>query len=291
MAMILVTGATGTVGSEVVRGLVRLGASVRALLRDASRGGWLTALGVSIVEGDLTRPETLTPALAGIETAFLLTPRGPRQLDMETAFIDAARKAGISLLVKHSGVGDPEARGRPSAHSVSERHLAESGVAYRVVRPTQFMQNYLHWTPPIPAAGALVLPLVDPDVEVNLVDVEDVAAVEVVLLTGGGDDGGVYTATGPELLTYAGVAEELSRGAGVDIPLRVLSAEEYRSEMKKAGYPEGAISNVTDYFSTLRKGKTALTVMTEDVSRVTGQSPRSVEQFAADHSDSLRPVS
>lgn len=93
------------------------------------------------------------------------------------------------------------------------------------------MQNYLRWTPRIATAGALVLPLVDPDVEVNLVDVEDVAAVEVELLTGSGDEGAVYTATGPELLTHSGLAERLSRGARVDIPLRVLSAEEYRTEM------------------------------------------------------------
>jgi uncharacterized protein YbjT (DUF2867 family) len=209
---------------------------------------------------------------------------------METAFIDAARVAGVSLLVKHSAVGaDPEAGGLASAHGLAERHLAQSGIPYRVVRPTQFMQNYLQWTPPIAAAGALVLPLVDPDVEVNLVDVEDVAAVEVGLLTGSGEDGGVYTATGPELLTYSGVAERFSRGSGVDIPLRVLSVEEYRLEMSKAGYPQAAVSNVADYFSTLRAGHTALAVTTDDVLRVTGRMPRSVQQFAADHADSLGP--
>jgi uncharacterized protein YbjT (DUF2867 family) len=209
---------------------------------------------------------------------------------METAFIDAARVAGVSLLVKHSAVGaDPEAPGLASAHGIAERHLVQAGIPYRMVRPTQFMQNYLRWTPPIATAGALVLPLVDPDVEVNLVDVEDVAAVEVVLITGGGDEGAVYTATGPELLTYSGVAERFSRGAGVNIPLRVPYVEEYRSEMSKAGYPQAAISNVADYFSTLRAGQTALAVTTDDVLHVTGHWPRSVEQFAADHADSLRP--
>jgi uncharacterized protein YbjT (DUF2867 family) len=288
--MILVTGATGAVGTRVAGGLVRLGVPVRAFVRDAKRASELTALGVSIVEGDLTRPESVTPALDGVDAAFLLTPRGPHQAEMETTFIDAARVAGVSLLVKHSAVGaDPEARGLASAHGLAERHLAHSGIPYRVVRPTQFMQNYLRWTPPIATAGALVLPLVDPDVEVNLVDVEDVAAVEVVLVTGGGDDGGIYTATGPELLTYAGVAARFSRAAGVNIPLRVPSVAEYQLEMSKAGYPQAAITNVADYFSTLRAGQTALTVTTDDVLRVTGHGPRSVEQFAAAHADTLRP--
>jgi uncharacterized protein YbjT (DUF2867 family) len=288
--VILVTGATGTVGTKVARELVDLGVSVRALVRDVGRAGELGDLGISIVEGDLTRPATVTRALEGVEAAFLLTPRGPDQADMETAFIDAARVAGVSLLVQHSAVGaDPEARGLASAHGIAERHLAEAGIHYRVVRPTQFMQNYLHWTPPIAMVGALVLPLVDPGVEVNLVDVEDVAAVEVALLTGSGDESGIYTPTGPELLTYFGVAAAFSRGAGVDIPLRVPSVEEYRFEMSKAGYAEASINDVVDYFSTLRAGHTALAVTTDDVLRLTGHRPRSVQQFAADHADKLRP--
>jgi uncharacterized protein YbjT (DUF2867 family) len=288
--MILVTGATGTVGAKVARGLIRLGRPVCAFVRDTKRASELIAFGASIVVGDLTRPESIAPALKGVDAAFLLTPRGPHQVDMETAFIDAARVAGVPLLVKHSAVGaDPEARGLASAHGIVERHLAHAGIPYRIVRPTQFMQNYLQWTPPVAIAGALVLPLVDPEVEVNLVDVEDVAAVEVALLTGTGDEGGVYTLTGPELLTYYGVAERLSRGAGVNIPLRVLSVEQYRSEMLKAGYPPTAISNVADYFSTLRTGRTALAVTTDEVRRLTGRRPRSVQQFAADHADSLRP--
>jgi uncharacterized protein YbjT (DUF2867 family) len=288
--VILLTGATGAVGSRVARRLARLGVPARALVRDASRAGELTTLGISVVEGDLSRPESVAPALEGVDTAFLLTPTVPQQAEMETGFIDAARAAGVSLLVKHSAVGaDPDARELVSAHGVAERHLAEARIPYRIVRPTQFMQNYLNWTPPIPAAGALVLPLADPDVRVNLVDVDDVADVEAALLTGAGEEGGVYTPTGPELLTYREFAERLSRGVGTAIPLRVPSAEEYRSEMAKAGYPQASVNYVAEYFSTLRPGHTALTIITDDVLRITGHSPRSVEQFAADHAESLRP--
>jgi uncharacterized protein YbjT (DUF2867 family) len=264
----------------------------RALVRDATDAKGLSALGISPVIGDLTRPSTLAPALEGVDTAFLLTPSVPAQAEMETGFIDAARKAGVSLLVKHSAVGaDPDARGLANAHGIAERHLAESGIGYRVVRPTQFMQSYLHWTPPIAVARSLVLPLADPDVEVNLVDVEDVASVEVALLTGAGESRGIYTPTGPELLTYAGVAERLSRGAGTTIPLQVPTVDQYRSEMSKDGYPQASIDYVAGYFSTLRQGHTALTVMTDDVLKLTGHRPRSIEEFAAGHVEDLRPTS
>jgi uncharacterized protein YbjT (DUF2867 family) len=290
--MILLTGATGTVGGVVARRLDRLHIPVRALVRDAGPTSGLSALNISIVSGDLNRPETLAPALDGVDAAFLLTPSIPSQAEMETAFIDAARAAGVPLLVKHSAVGaDPNARGLANAHGVAERYLAEAGITYRVVRPTQFMQNYLHWTPPIAVAGSLVLPLADPNVEVNLVDVEDVASVEVALLTGAGEQGGIYTPTGPELLTYAGVAERISRGIGTTIPLRVPTVDQYRAEMSNAGYPQASVNRVADYFSTLRKGQSALTVMTDHVLSITGNRPRPLEEFAADHAEILRPSS
>jgi uncharacterized protein YbjT (DUF2867 family) len=288
--MILLTGATGTVGSVVARKLAPLAVPVRALVRDANGTSELSALGISSVIGDLTRPSTLAPALEGVDTAFLLTPSVPAQAEMETGFIDAAQAAGVSLLVKHSAVGaDPDAAGLANAHGVAERHLAESGLGYRVVRPTQFMESYLSWTPPIAVARSLVLPLADPAVEVNLVDVEDVASVEVALLTGAGEDRGIYTPTGPELLTYAQVADRISRGIGTTIPLRVPTVDQYRSEMTKDGYPQASIDYVAGYFSTLRQGHTALSVTTDDVLKLTGHRPRSIEEFAASHVEALRP--
>ena len=112
---------------------------------------------------------------------------------------------------------------------------------------------------------------------------------KTALLTGAGEDGGVYIPAGPEILTYQGVAERLSRGAGTEIPLRVPPVEEYRAEMTKAGYPQAQVSYVADYFSALRRGDTALAVITDDVLRLTGRRPRSVEEFAAGHAESLRP--
>ena len=182
---------------------------------------------------------------------------------------------------------DPNASGIGSAHGRVEGYLHEKAVPYVVVRPTQFMQNLLRWAPSIARAGALVVPLVDETVRVNLVDVRDVVEVEVAALTHTGHVGHTYIAAGPELLTYAEIAERLSDGVGSPIPLRVVPAERYREEAFEAGYPTAPVNRLVAYFSTLRTGRTALAVKGGDVKTVTGHPPRSIEQFARDNAIGL----
>ena len=286
--MILVTGATGTVGLPLVRALCAAGEPIRALVHQPLRGGPITRLGAEVVSGDLSTPNSYRDALEGVDRAFILTPSGPTQGEQEMAFIDAAIEAGVSLIVKHSAVGaNPNASGLDSAHGRVEGYLHEKGVRYVVVRPTQFMQNLLRWAPSIARAGALVVPLVDESVRVNLVDVRDVVEVEVEALTQPRHVGHTYTAAGPELLTYGEIAERLSEGVGSPIPLRVVSADRYREEAAQAGYPAGPVNRLVDYFSTLRGGQTALAVKGGDVATITGHAPRSVEQFAHDNALAL----
>jgi uncharacterized protein YbjT (DUF2867 family) len=135
---------------------------------------------------------------------------------------------------------------------------------------------------------ALVMPLADEDVRVNLIDVADVAEVEADVLLSEAPVNRVLTPTGPELLTYAEVAERLTRGAGTPIPLRVLAPDEYRREGIAAGYPAKVLDAMIDYFCTLRTGHTALAVTNDDVLGVTGHAPHSLEQFAREHASELR---
>lgn len=287
-AMILVTGATGTVGLPLVRALRKAGQPVRALLRQKRRAEFLEKLGVEIFAGDLAAPESYREALNGVDRAFILTPSVPAQAEMEIRFIDGAIAAGISLLVKHSAVGaEPNAVGALSAHSQVERYLQDKHVPHVVVRPTQFMQDLLRWAPSIAGAHALVIPLVDESVRVNLVDVRDVVDVEVEALMQSKHIGHTYIAAGPELLTYEEIVERLSKGVGSSISLRVLPADRYRGEARAAGYASGPVDRLVDYFSTLRTGHTALAVTSGDVATITGHAPRSVEQFAHDNAAAL----
>jgi uncharacterized protein YbjT (DUF2867 family) len=289
--MILMTGATGTVGSRLVRQLRARGASVRALVHGTKGSDALARLGVDVRAGDLTQPGTYASAFDGVDTAFLLTPAMPRQTEAEIGFIDAARAAGVSLLVKHSAVGaSPNATGMPGAHSNVERYLQRTKLPHIVVRPTQFMQVLLQWSPPIAQMGAFLVPLVDAQVRVSLVDVDDVAEVEAIALTGGAEIGQVYTVTGPGLVSYAEVAERLSRGIGEPIGFRLVSPRELRAIVREVGASAAVAEHWIDYFSTLRAGHTALAVVTDDVQRVTGHAPRTLEQFARDYAAALRPA-
>jgi uncharacterized protein YbjT (DUF2867 family) len=148
--MILVTGATSKVGSELVRLLGQRGISVRALVHAARNINWP---GVEVVSGDLTDPQTLAAALEGVESVYLISPPAPRELhlQMERNLVDAAARAGVRRVVKQSVLdADP---GRPVAimrsHHACEQHLKASGLPFTILRPNSFMQNLLVFEPSI----------------------------------------------------------------------------------------------------------------------------------------------
>jgi uncharacterized protein YbjT (DUF2867 family) len=279
--MILLTGATGTVGSAVATALAAVDEPVRLMVR---RDGDAPPGAAETVVGDFGDRASLDRALDGVEKAFLLTPQAAQQAEWEIAFIDAAAHAGVSLLVKHSAVGaDPEAQGVARPHGIAEQHLAASGMEHVIVRPVMFMDNLLRWVPSIPAAGAVVAPLVDPSVKLSLVDVADIAAVEAAALTEAHHAGRTYTVTGPELLTFEGIAARLSEGTGAELALEVLDPEAFRQRSRAAGAPEAAVEGQIGFFSSLTGSTTALTVLTDDVADVLGRPASSLADFAARH--------
>jgi uncharacterized protein YbjT (DUF2867 family) len=179
MSRVLVTGATGTVGSLVVRDLLARGVAVRAFARDPD------VPGAERAPGDFERPETLRSALAGIEDVFLATPNHPLQAEHEASVIDAAVAAGVRRVVKLSASGAQT--GSPvafwDAHGRSEAHLRASGIEAAILRPTCFMTHL----PAAPGASA----------RVAAIDPADVSAVAVALLCDRWQPG-VHELTGPE---------------------------------------------------------------------------------------------
>src|SRR5215211_831576 len=154
--MILITGATGTTGREVVEALRRLGAKgVRALVRDPARADFIRAAGFETVAGDFERPETLDAALEGVERALLLTPPSPQTFEQQRAFIEAARRAGVRHVVKLSAFGaDADApEGFGKWHGQSENLPKTSGLKWTILRPNFFMQNLLGQARQIAATG------------------------------------------------------------------------------------------------------------------------------------------
>ncbi len=143
--MILVTGATGLNGSELVHRLSARGVPVRALVRSAAKARALSALPkVEIVEGDMARPETLSGALRGVDRAMLISSSDPAMLEVQSNFIEAARKAGVKHIVKLSGIiaelDSPFRFAR--MHGEIERRLEASGIAFTHLRAGEFMHAY-----------------------------------------------------------------------------------------------------------------------------------------------------
>src|SRR5215216_7230491 len=143
--MILVTGATGRVGSEVVRQLLAAGERPRAFTRDPDKARERLGEQVDPVAGDLAGPETIEAALAGVDRLFLLTTQSNRQPEWERGVIRAATHTGVAHLVKLSVFSaDPRSPLQIARqHGQVEEALEGSGLAFTVVRPVFLMQNLL----------------------------------------------------------------------------------------------------------------------------------------------------
>ncbi|HEX7956369.1 MAG TPA: SDR family oxidoreductase [Pyrinomonadaceae bacterium] len=285
--MILITGATGGAGSMVVRELHRRGAKdVRALVRDPGHASAVRDAGFEAVKGDFDRPETLGPALEGVETALLLTPPTPQTVEHGRAFVEAARSAGVRRVVKLSALGaDPDApEGFGRWHGLSEEHLKSSGLAWTMLRPNFFMQNVLGLVEQIATTDKFSQPV--GDARASFIHLQDVAAVAARVLTEDGHEGQTYTLTGPEALSYADVAARLSEALGRSIAYVPVTPEQFRAGALAAGRPEwldSALERLNEIFAA---GLAA--AVTDDVSRVAGSEPTTFAEFARRNASAFR---
>lgn len=143
--MIVITGATGTIGSEVVRLLTERGVKVRAVTRDPERARLPAE--VEVVRGDYTDAASMAAAFDGAEAAFLVGLLGPDYVELDRALVATARAAGVRRLVKLSAIGayDPELGRVGTWHLPGEQAVRESGVAWTILRPSSFASNTLSW--------------------------------------------------------------------------------------------------------------------------------------------------
>ncbi len=195
--MILVTGATGNVGSELIRQLARTKDPIRALVRSEERGA--TPPGVEVAVGDLSRPQTLSAALKGVSSVFLL---GGFQ-DMP-GLLGEIQKAGVDrvvLLSSRSVVGGRETNAIVKMWMVSEAAVRSSGLPWTILRPSGFISNALRWLPQLRAGDVVRAPFAN--VRIAAIDPHDIAAVALAALTKEGHTSRSYMLTGPEALLPA----------------------------------------------------------------------------------------
>ncbi len=275
---IVVTGATGTVGSELVRLLHAAGQPVRAAATDPEAARTRLGPGVATVEFAFDRPATHAEALRGARALFLMRP--PQMADAR-AFaptIDAARDAGIERIAFLSLQGVE--RNAVVPHHRIERLVRESGVAWTFLRPSFFMQNLsgvhrdeirLRDRVSVPAGRG----------RTAFVDARDVAAVAAKTLTEPGHERQAYELTGSEALDYAEVARILSDELGRAIRYDRASAVGFWLATRRAGHPAGFATVMTALYTVARLG---LAARRSDTTRaLLGRQPITFQQFAHDH--------
>ncbi|MEV0372926.1 NAD(P)H-binding protein [Streptomyces sp. NPDC050636] len=277
--MILVTGATGNIGSALLRQLHLRGATpLRGLTRDVARVSFPE--GVEAVEGDLTRPESLKSALDGVRSLFLVSGMGA-----EADVLAAARQAGVEHVVLVSSITVQTHPHLPAAgeNLAVERLLKASGMAWTILRPTQFASNTLWWAESVREHRTVRVPY--PDVGLPTIHPADIAAVARAALTDRRHQGRTYALTGPARITAGQQVDAIAAALGHEVAVVGISRGEAHRQMASFMGDRTA-----DAVLDLMGGDVndALLKVRDTVSRVTGSPARPFQQWASENTAAFR---
>jgi len=281
---ILVTGATGTVGRDVVKLLSQKGAAVRAGVRDQAKARPRFGDDIAFVTFDFENEGSFAGALDGVAKVFLLPPLLPNQVKLTNRFVNAAKRAGIRHIVKLSAIGvDDGTQATPIKwHAANEQHIRESGLAFTFLRPNSFMQNFITYFPP--RNGAIYLPWGTGTA--SFVDTRNIARVAAEVLTSDGHQEKTYTLTGPAALGIADVARILSEAAGREFKYVDVPEGAARDGMLQAGMPKWLVEGLMELHAINKQNRWSY--VTSDIEKVTGTPPTDFAQFARDHAEKFR---
>ncbi len=282
--MILVTGSTGNVGSEVLKQLTATGAKVRAAYQSADKAKGAPS-GVETAVLDFAKPETIAAALRGVEKLFLVAPSFPNMPELEGNVAVEAKKAGAGI-VKLPVIGAAY-KGFTFAelHRQSEEKIEASGVPYTFLRCNGFFQNTVNYNGgTIRTQNAFYSCM--QDAPVSHVDLRDIGAVATKVLTSAGHEGKAYDVTGPEALSNADLADILSRVLGRKISYVDLSPADLKKALLGAGTPEWYADATIDLFRWYKTD--AGSVVSGDVEKVTGCKAGMFEAYVRDFAGDLR---
>jgi uncharacterized protein YbjT (DUF2867 family) len=297
---ILVTGATGTVGSEVVKHLAASSPfsdyNIKAAVHSKNKSDQLRQFensGVEIVEMDYAKQETIAHALNNVDKVFLQTLPVPNVVNISSNLINEAKKNGVKYIVKLSAMG---AGSEPRStilrlHGEEEKIIENSGIPYTFLRPPAFMQNFVtQFGHTIKTQNALYVPA--GHAKMSFIDSRDIAAITVGILAKNNPgssrqhENKVYDITGPEALSYGQVAEILSNEVGRKISYVDITEEDARKGMKQIGMGNWFIDIMVELFRIIRAGYgSETTTVVEDI---TGRKPIPFAQFAKDYAEVFR---
>jgi uncharacterized protein YbjT (DUF2867 family) len=285
--MICVTGASGTVGREVVKQLQTVGAPFRAAVSSASSAGAARARGLDVVICDYHQPDTVRAALRGCDALFLLGPNLIDQTELEIGVVDAAKAAGIRHIVKLSVMGAAdEAYSLAHVHRPVEKAIEASGLGWTFLRPNSYMQNIVTFMKPTIQSDSMFYSA-SGNARISHVDTRDIAAVAAEALTAPGQhQGRAYLLTGPEAVTYDELAAAVSSVLGRPITHVALPPEDLKAGMLAEGMPEPLADRLLDLERYFREDKAS--IISPDIERLTGRPPTSLASYLRDNVELLK---
>lgn len=281
--MILITGATGLIGTALVHEFRKCHERVRILTRDAKNANMFEDdPNIEIAVGDMLKPETLNDALKGVDKAILLSAADPVAMaETQISFINAAKKAGVRHIVKLSCL-NPDTKSSARflrMHAEIERHLEDSGMAWTHIRPAHFMQMYLLEAPTVLAQDSLFIPM--DDAFIAPIDVCDLVKVFRAVLTTEGHEGKTYELSGPDSMTLNDIAAQLSNALGRTIHYVNVTPEQERQQLVSFGMPEQLADAVNELYSERRKGSESKVLL--ETHQLFGIRPTPFAEFVAQH--------
>jgi uncharacterized protein YbjT (DUF2867 family) len=252
--MILITGASGTVGRAVLAEVARSGEKHRAMYRSKEEAAKAPA-GTEAVIADFSDKVSLASALRGVESVYLVCSPIPGLVQLEGNAIEVSEAAGVRRIVLNSALGAGDyGKSFPSWHRKVEDRLKATKVAHCILRPNSFLQNLLtYYAPSIRAQGAFYGAM--GSARTSYLDVRDIAAVASKVLRGGAHDGKTYELNGPEALTSAEVAEKISQHAGIAARYVDIPVEAQRKAMLEQGMPEWQVTALLELQEYYKGGK------------------------------------
>lgn len=287
---ILVTGATGTVGSETVKALSGLDLHVRAGVHSLIKGDRFRGLPhVDMCHLVFQDPETLRVAFTGVDRVFLITPLMENQVEAARKMIDMARQTGVRHIVRlsASGAGEDSPLQLGRWHREVEAYLEASGMAYTHLRPTLFMQNFVSQAAAsVCESNAIYMPM--GQARISFVDARDVADVARVVLTQPGHENKTYEISGPEAITVNEVAHALTQATDRLITYVDVPEEAALQTMRQHQMPEWMIGVLSELNSYCRAGQGGQ--VSDTIEKLTGHPARTIYDFAQDYRACFQPA-
>jgi uncharacterized protein YbjT (DUF2867 family) len=283
--MILITGASGSVGKTVLQEVRKSGAKYRAMYRSAEEAA-KAPVETETVIADFANPQSLGAALKGVESVYLVCSPIPELVQLEGNMIDACVAAGVKHLVLNSalGAGDYD-KSFPSWHRKVEDRLRATKLSHTILRPNSFHQNVTaFFAPTIRAQRAFYGSM--QNARNSFIDVRDIAAIAAKALAGGEHAGKTYELNGPEALEYAELARRISRVAGREVKYVDIPMEAQKKAMLDQHMPEWqvmALLELQEYYLSGKGGETDSVVQ-----RLLGRAPITMDQFLAEFAGEFR---